>query len=196
MTNQDDQYYINLIINGDINTFSVLVNRYKDLVFTLSLRVLKNRDEAEEAAQDTFIKIYRSLAKFKGDSKFSTWVYKVTYNNCLDRLKRNKKKYQDISIDDFTGLNLKTVKTALDSMVEEEFQNMIQECLSLLPSEDAFLLTLYYYEEYPLEEISKIVGHTVNNTKVKIFRGRKKLASILKEKLEPETIEKYERASR
>ena len=87
----NDEKIINQIIAGDSNAFSVLVDRYKDLVFTLSLKMLKNREEAEEVAQDTFIKVFKSLSKFKGDSKFSTWIYKVTYNSCLDRLKKNKK---------------------------------------------------------------------------------------------------------
>lgn len=86
----DDQHYINLVLKGDTNAFAVLVDRYKDLVYTLSLRMIKNREEAEELSQDTFIKVYRSLGKFKGESKFSTWLYKVAYNTCLDRLKKNK----------------------------------------------------------------------------------------------------------
>ncbi|WP_369409860.1 RNA polymerase sigma factor [Wocania arenilitoris] len=86
----NNQYYINLVIDGDTNAFSLLVDRYKDLIFTLSLRMMKNREEAEEVSQDTFIKIYKSLHKFKGDSKFSTWIYKVAYNTCLDRLKKIK----------------------------------------------------------------------------------------------------------
>ena len=86
----NDQYYINLITQGDTIAFSVLVERYKDLVFTLTYRILKNREDAEEASQDTFIKAYKSLSKFKGDSKFSTWIYKIAYNTSLDRLKKTK----------------------------------------------------------------------------------------------------------
>ena len=87
----NDQHYINLVLDGDANAFTSLVNRYKNMVFTLTLRMLKNREEAEEVAQDTFIKMYKSLNKFKGDSKFSTWVYRIAYNTSLDRLKKNKK---------------------------------------------------------------------------------------------------------
>lgn len=80
----NDQVYINKILNGDTNAFTVLVDRYKDLVFTLALRMVKNREEAEEVSQDTFIKVYNSLNRFKGDYKFSTWIYRVAYNTCLD----------------------------------------------------------------------------------------------------------------
>jgi RNA polymerase sigma-70 factor (ECF subfamily) len=84
----NDKVYINKILNGNTNAFTVLVYRYKDLVFTLALRMVKNREEAEEVSQDTFIKVYNSLNRFKGDSKFSTWIYRVAYNTCLDRLKK------------------------------------------------------------------------------------------------------------
>jgi RNA polymerase sigma factor (sigma-70 family) len=189
----NDQIIINQIIEGDTNAFAVLVDRYKDLVFTLALRMLKNREEAEEVSQDTFIKTYKSLSKFKGDSEFSTWIYKVTYNTCLDRLKKNKAKYNEVAIDEFTEYQVKTIDNALENIVEEERKQAIQDCLHLLPNEDSFLLTLYYFEDQSLEEISKIIGLTANNVKVKLFRSRKKLASILKKRLEPEIIEHYER---
>ncbi len=196
MTTNNDQYYINQIIDGDTNAFSVLVDRYKDLVFTLALRMLKNREEAEEVSQDTFIKTYKSLHKFKGDSKFSTWIYRVAYNTCLDRLKKNKKHFNDVAIDEFAEHQIKTIDNALDKMEQEEHNQAIKDCLTLLPNDDSFLLTLYYFEERSLEEISKIIGIKANNVKVKIFRSRKKLATILKHKLEPEIIEHYERERR
>jgi RNA polymerase sigma factor (sigma-70 family) len=191
----NDQILINQILSGDANAFTQLVNRYKDLVFTLALRMLKNREEAEEVSQDTFVKTYRSLNKFKGDSKFSTWIYKVAYNSCLDRIKKNKKYLNDVEINEFTEHQVKTVNNAFDALVEEERNQLIQDCLHLLPSDDSFLLTLYYFEEQSLDEIADIVGISANNVKVKLFRSRKKLASILKDRLEPEIIEYYERAN-
>ena len=191
----NDQILINQILSGDANAFTQLVNRYKDLVFTLALRMLKNREEAEEVSQDTFVKTYRSLNKFKGDSKFSTWIYKVAYNSCLDRIKKNKKYLNDVEINEFTEHQVKTVNNAFDALVEEERNQLIQDCLHLLPSDDSFLLTMYYFEEQSLDEIADIVGISANNVKVKLFRSRKKLASILKDRLEPEIIEYYERAN-
>jgi len=196
MTTNNDQHYINQIINGDTNAFTVLVDRYKGLIFTLALRMLKNREEAEEVSQDTFIKTYKYLYKFKGDSKFSTWIYKVAYNTCLDRLKKNKKHIYNVAIDEFTEHQIKTIDNALESLEQKEHNKTIQDCLNLLPNDDGFLLTLYYFEELSLEEISKIVDITVNNVKVKIFRSRKKLAAILKSRLEPEIIEYYARTRR
>lgn len=196
MTKASDQHYIDQVVAGNINAFAVLVDRYKDLVFTLALKTLKNREEAEEVAQDSFIKIYKSIGTFKGESKFSTWLYKVTYNSCLDRLKRNKRESNVVPIDEFNERQLVAVENVLNAIDEKERNQTIQECLQELPGEDSFLLTLYYFEELSLEEIAKIVGIKTNHIKVKLYRGRKKLAVILKKKLEPEIIEDYERERR
>ena len=152
MNQTDDQYYIAKITQGDTKAFAVLVDRYKNLVFTLALRMLKNREEAEEVAQDTFIKVFKSLAKFKGDSKFSTWIYRIAYNSCLDRLKKCKQQYHVVPIDEYTERQLIDLDNALDALEEQEQQQTIKDCLHLLPSEDSFLLTLYYYEGQSLEE--------------------------------------------
>lgn len=195
MTTNDD-YIINQIKTGDTKAFTVLVDRYKDLVFTLAIRMLKNREEAEELAQDTFVKVYKSLDKFKGESKFSTWIYRVAYNSCLDRLKRNKRQLNEVEINEFTEHNIKTLDNALDNLEMYEQQKTIQNCLQQLPSEDGFLMTLYYYEELSLDEIATIVNIEANTVKVRLFRIRKKLAGILKQRLEPEIISIYEREHR
>jgi len=196
MTINNDQIIIDQIINGDTKVFAVLVDRYKDLVFTLAIRMMKNREEAEEVSQDTFIKVYKSLYKFKGDSKFSTWIYRVAYNTCLDRLKSNKRKQQTVEINEFTEYQVKSLDDALSLMEAEERKQAIQDCLQLLPPDDCVLLTLYYFEELSLEEIAKVVNLTANNVKVKLFRSRKKLTTILRAKLEPEIIETYESTRR
>lgn len=163
------------------------------MIFTLALKMVKNREEAEEVAQDTFIKIYSSLTKFKGESKFSTWIYKIAYNTCLDRLKKNKKEDLNISIDDFSSHLIKTMDNALSALEENERKQTIQKCLTLLPSDENFLLTLFYFDDQSLEEIGKIMNISANNAKVKLFRSRQKLAVILRQQLEPEIIECYER---
>ncbi|MEN2414423.1 RNA polymerase sigma factor [Flavobacterium mesophilum] len=193
MSTLNDQHYIDRILQGETNLFAVLVDRYKDMIFTLSLKMVKNREEAEEAAQDTFIKTFNSLSKFKGDSKFSTWIYKISYNTCLDRLKKNKKEDNNISIDEFSSHLIKTMDNALSALVDTERKQAIQKCLNLLPSDDNFLLTLFYFEDQSLEEIGKIMNINANNVKVKLFRSRQKLATILKTQLEPEIVEYYER---
>ncbi|MET3019928.1 RNA polymerase sigma factor [Flavobacterium hydatis] len=192
MDKVNDQYYINQILLGETNMFAVLVDRYKDLIFTLAIKMVKNREIAEEVSQDTFIKIFNSLNKFKGDSKFSTWIYKIAYNTCLDYLKKNKKEENHVVIDELKGHLIKTTDNALSDLEDQERKQDIQNCLNLLPSEESFLLTLFYFEDQNLNEIGKIMDISANNVKIKLFRSRKKLAVILKERLEPEILDYYE----
>lgn len=196
MDELNDQHYIKLIIGGDINAFAILVDRYKNLVFTLSLKMLASREEAEEVSQDVFIKIYKSLSGFKTESKFSTWLYRITYNTCLDRLRTTKRTAYLVAVEDFEAQEVTSLMNALDTIEEKERKQMIQKCLDLLPAEDNFLLTLYYFQENSLKEISKIMGINENNVKIKLFRSRRKLAGILKTQLEPEIINQYEKQGR
>ena len=186
MTTNDDTILIEAINNGDTKAYAQLVDRYKDLVYTLALRMLKHREEAEEVAQDTFIKVFKSLHKFKGDSKFSTWIYKVAYNTCLDTIKKNKKHLNNVAIDEYTFNKLDTIDNALDHIINEEKRDLIKKCINKLPEDSSALLTLFYFEELSLEEISKIINVEANTVKVKLFRARKKLAVILEQYLQPQ----------
>jgi RNA polymerase sigma factor (sigma-70 family) len=193
MDTLNDQHFINLVIGGNTRAFAVLVDRYKNFVFSLSLKMLQCHEEAEEASQDTFIKVYKSLAKFKSESKFSTWLYKVTYNTCLDRLKSKKRTVPLTSITDIEEKEIISLANVLDTIESRECKQMIQKCLDMLAGEESFLLTLYYFHENSLKEISKIIGVNENNLKVKLYRSRIKLAGILKTQLEPQLIEQYEK---
>ena len=196
MDQLNDQHYINLAIAGNSNAFAVLVDRYKSFVFTLSIKMLQNREEAEEVAQDVFIKVYRSLQKFKTESKFSTWLYRITYNTCLDRMRSKKRNTPVFSFDNFEEDEVVSLISVLDTIEERERKQMIQKCLDLLPAEDGFLLTLYYFQENSLKEISRIMGINENNLKIKLFRSRRRLTAILKTQLEPEIINQYENQGR
>ncbi|VXB12667.1 RNA polymerase [Flavobacterium sp. 9AF] len=193
MSNTEDQNYIQKVVQGDTNSFAFLVNKYKDLVFTIAFRMLKNREEAEEVAQDIFVKVFKSLSKFQGNSKFSTWIYKIAYNSCLDVLKKYKKELISIPVDDYKGSKILELENIVNLLVKKEQEEMIQKCLNLLPYEESILLTLYYYEEQTLEEIAKVLNITSNNAKVKLFRSRKKLEAILRTQLPKEIIEHYEK---
>jgi RNA polymerase sigma-70 factor (ECF subfamily) len=87
MSNKPDEYYIQQTLNGNVNDYAFLVEKYKHMVFTLTIRIVKSREEAEEVSQDVFVKAYKNLKNFKGDSKFSTWLYKIAYYASLDVLK-------------------------------------------------------------------------------------------------------------
>jgi RNA polymerase sigma factor, sigma-70 family len=188
LTNKEKEL-IEEIRRGNTRAFTDLVERYKDLVFTLSLRLLGNREEAEEVSQDAFIKIYKALITFKGDSKLSTWIYRIAYNTALDRIKKNKRTQDHVEIDQVRKMGLADMDDALDKMVQEEKRQLIHHSLAKLPAEDAGIITLFYFEEKNLLEMEKILKLSANTIKVKLFRARKKLAGIMETSLEREILE-------
>lgn len=188
MSLDPDQPYIESTLQGDTKAYTVLVDRYKYMVYTLAFRLLKNREDAEEVAQDTFVKMYKRLPQFKGDAKFSTWLYKIAYHGSLDVLKKQKRNLETASIDNYKEPYPKDEAYQMESLDQQERQQLIKQAIDKLNGEDSLVITLFYFDERSLEEISKIMDLSVNTIKVRLFRGRKKLSEILKGKLEPEKI--------
>ena len=180
MNHQSDQCVIDKVLKGDTNAYAVLVKRYENLVFTVALRVVKQREEAEELAQDTFVSAYKALPKFRGDSKFSTWLYKIVYRKALDRVKQVKRKSVSVQIEKLSEDDINGIQDALTLLEIKERKRIIGESIMKLPEDTASLITLYYYEDLSVKEISKITKLSADNIKIKLFRGRKMLFNILK----------------
>lgn len=189
MNNKPDDYYIKQTLGGSVNSFAFLVEKYKYMVFTLAIRIVKNREEAEELSQDVFVKAFKNLESFRGDSKFSTWIYKIAYYASLDIVKRNKTVIHTENIDVFNESDVGIVQDSLDYLHDKERKKVINDALSKLNGEEQTILTLYYFEDLPLKEVSKVVDLTLDNVKIKLFRSRKKLFSLLKNVIEPRTID-------
>ncbi|MDC6406674.1 MULTISPECIES: RNA polymerase sigma factor [Maribacter] len=196
MNKPSDQLLIERAQKRDISAYEKLVDRYKHMVFTLALRLVGNREDAEEVAQDTFIKVYSALTTFKGESKFSTWLYKIAYRKGLDCLKKHKSQPQTKGFDMQDTSALYLSPEIWNKIEIKERRKTIKRAIEELDNEDSVLITLFYYQELSLVEISEIIGIEANTVKVKIHRARKKLALILRNSLEPETIHSYERTRR
>jgi len=193
MSQKPDDYLIDKVIKGENNAYAELVDRYKQMVYTLAYKIVKNREDAEEVAQDTFVKAYNALNDFKGDSKFSTWLYKIAYYRSLDYLKKNKRRVETTKIDISEEYNIASLDDALDALEAKDRTEIIKHAIQQLPGEDSVLITLYYFETLSMNEISKVMGISPNTIKVRLFRGRKRLAKILENNLEKEIIHSYGR---
>ena len=193
MSQKPDEDLINKVIKGENNAYAILVDRYKHMVYTLALKIVKNREDAEEVAQDSFIKAYNALNDFKGESKFSTWLYKIVYYRSLDYLKKNKRQVETTAIDISEEYNIATMDDALEGMELKERAQIIKHAIQELPADDTVLITLYYFEMLSMNEISKVMELPPNTIKVRLFRGRKRLAKILERILEQEIIHSYGR---
>ncbi len=180
-TGLNDNEIISKVLSGDHQAYAGLVNRYQSYVFTLTLRMVKSREDAEEVAQDVFIKAYKYLADFKGASKFTTWLYTIVNNTCISFLRKKK-----LDIHSLDNEKVFEVADSQDSgmranMIEQKSKlAMVNDAISLLNPDDAQIITLFYKAEQSLEETAQILGIETNAAKVRLHRARTRL----KEKME------------
>ena len=188
MEKKTDEYYIREILKGDSGSFSQLVERYSHLAFSLSMKILNQREDAEEAAQDAFIKAYNSLGSFQSSSTFKTWFFRIVYNTSISKLRTRKNievKFEDVKISDS---EIQATENTIGQLNTEDRQRYIQIGLERLEPEEQALLKMYYYDDFSMDEISLITSLTLSNVKVKIHRSRKKLLQELKFVLKDEII--------
>ena len=191
-TGLNDSEIIIKVLSGDQQAYALLVNRYRNYVFTLALRFTKNREDAEEVSQDIFIKAYRALADFKGTSKFSTWLYTIVNNTCITFLR--KKRLQTYSLD---KEGVFEVADSQDSglranLVEQKSRlSMVNNAISMLSPDDAEIITLFYKSEQSLEEIAQILGLETNTAKVRLHRARTRLKEKMQQHFSEEIKDIY-----
>lgn len=180
-TGLGDNEIISRVLQGEQNAYAELVTRYQGYVFTLVLRMIKSREDAEEVAQDVFVKAYRSLADFRGESKFSTWLYTIANTTSITFLR--KKKLEIHSLDNekvFEAADSRASGLRADIVEQKSRINMVNQAITMLSPDDAEIITLFYKAEQNLEEIAKILRIETNTAKVRLHRARTRL----KEKME------------
>jgi len=180
-TGPTDSDIISRVLQGERQLYAELVKRYQNFVFTITLRYTQNREDAEEVAQDVFVKAYRSLLDFRGDSKFSTWLYTIVTTSCITFLR--KKKLDTQSLDNervFEVADSQDSGMRANQVEQKSRHAMVNKAIQLLSPDDAKLITLFYKGEQSLDEIGQIMGIDPNTVKVKLHRARARL----KEKME------------
>ena len=175
---------------GNQAAYADLMKRHQRFVFTLALRFAKGREDAEEIAQDCFVKAYRSLQSFNGESKFSTWLYSIVYTTAMTFLR--KKRVDTTSIDDEnTYIQLENQSGGMDANIAEQKSRSyyVNQAIDQLLPDDAMIITLFYKGEQSLEEIGQTMGIETNTVKVKLFRARQRLKERLERTLKHEVNE-------
>ncbi|THD65781.1 sigma-70 family RNA polymerase sigma factor [Robertkochia marina] len=181
MTNLNENLIINNVLAGDKDAFAILVDRYQDMAYTIAVRILHDPDEAADVVQESFIKSYEVLDSFRGDAKFSSWIYRIVYRKALDRLKSIKRRRTD-AIDPVKEgtMMAEDAENAFQQLMKAERREMVKNAISQLKPDEQTLILLYYFEESSIKEITEVLGLGMENVKVKLFRTRKKLFHLLK----------------
>ncbi len=195
MDYKGDNYYIDQIIAGKTASYRYIIDYHKDKAFNLAFKICGNREEAEEVAQDSFLKAFRSIREFRKKSSFSTWLFRIVYNTAISQLR--SRKGITISLFDhpseateFTGIN------NFDEEAEHEYRKyIINFALNRLTEEERAIICLYYFEDMSIDEITEVTGSGKSNIKVRLYRSRQKMLETI-EMLEKRNSIQYETRAR
>lgn len=183
MLNESEIHSIIAEVNsGNTQAFARLVDEYKHMVYSLCMKMAQNQEDAEEIAQDSFVKAYKGLRKFKGKSKFSTWLYQLTYFTAINHLRKKK-----LTIEDQFHLMENEMDESTQQPLElADKKRFIHASLKHLNTKERALINLFYLEELDLSEVAEIMKMSMSNVKVSVHRARKKLYAIMHHLLKDE----------
>jgi RNA polymerase sigma-70 factor (ECF subfamily) len=186
---REDKKLIERALNGDETGYRTLLEKYRNLVFSIMLKMVRNKQEAEDLTQEAFMKAFASLASFNDEFAFSTWLMKIASNNCIDFLR--KKKLRTYSIHE--PIQYKDEKIEIEipdrdptperTLIQSERSKMIEQTINELPERYRYVIILRHKEEKSYEEIAEIMNLPLGTVKAQIFRAREILNKRLKEVL-------------
>lgn len=178
-----------MALKGDQQAFAELVDLYQDKLYHMAYRMLSNRQEAEDVVQDTFLRVYKNLDRFDETLKFSTWIYRIATNLCIDRLRKRKQTYSlDAESQDYEGLDGYSMIPSDDRTPESELilsdtQRIIHQAMESLPPKYKTVMMLRYIQDLSLQEVGDILGMPVTTIKTRVHRGREFLRKKLEHRL-------------
>lgn len=187
MDNRTDLELIATILTGQINDFRVIISRYKNMAYATAYSILRNKEEAEDAAQEAFIKTFNSLKAFKGNSKFSTWFFRIVYHTSLTMYEKNKHSRSAANINEHeNSINHSELNDALQILSAKDRSKFLSTAINQMLPDDKLVISLYYTEEKSLPEIAELTGWSLSATKVRIHRARIKIEYYLNQILSEE----------
>ena len=172
---------IDRILAGDKEAYAYLVEAHKSYAFTIAYKILLNRSDAEEAAQDAFIKAFTYLKSFNREARFSTWLYRIVFNSAISYKRKKKPVFSSLEYHDKAGND--------DQPMERgDKEQFVAKAMDQLNEADRLAIQLYYIKEFSLDEVAGMMGQNMNTLKVRIHRARQRLADQLTRILKEEAL--------
>lgn len=173
--------------NGDDGAFSELMQKHYRGVLNYVYRFTNGSENSEDITQEVFLRVYKSIKRYKPEAKFTTWLYKIATNLCLTKLKKMNKK-KSYSLDEMTE-KIGTIediksKSGYDELFRKELRDILFNALAKLPENERVAITLNKYEGFSYNEVAEVIGCSLGAVKTHIYRGRLKLIDELKEYIE------------
>ncbi len=164
-----DSHVIKKAISGDPEALSLLVNKYRDVAFNLALSIVRNKEDAKDITQDSFLKVLEHISEFRNDSKFSTWLYKIVYNHSIQFIRRSEL----VNFIDIESVRALEYPDTLETGEEKYFE--LYHAIDRLEENERNIILLFYLAEKSIKELKVITGLSISNIKVILHRTRKKL---------------------
>ncbi len=184
---------INSLKNGDLSSMKKLMEIHQNYVYSLVFQMVKSRPVAEEITQDIFIKVYTKIDTYQEKSKFSTWLYTITYRTCLNYLGKKKIIFNLSEIESSThaesaGLEYFSIIESDGPKEDSELKNILWKAINAIPQTQGVIITLYYLQQFSVKEIADMMNIPKNTIKINLFRGRKSLKEILQKNYSQEEL--------
>ncbi len=181
-----DEELIARVLAGDETAYETIVARYGDYVYTIAVRIVGNDEDAEDVAQEAFVRAYRALPGFRGDSKFSSWLYRIATNRALTHLKRRRRRVVTVGLDAGPRVEAGASEVGRGSergpdrlVLDDEFRREVRAAVLELPERYRVVVTLFYLEEKSYKEVAAILGIPMGTLKTHLHRARALLRDML-----------------
>jgi RNA polymerase sigma factor (sigma-70 family) len=178
MDNMTDEQLIDRVRQGHSDAYRVLVERHKGYIYTLIYRMVPHKETAEDLTQEVFVKLFRSLAHFRGDAKFTTWLYRMTTNLVTDFRRSQKRKPYEALLDKMKGWFTDAREQPEEIALLKDEQERMQALLSELPDKYRLIMYLFHYKQLSYQEMANATGLPVKTLETRLYRGK----ALLKEK--------------
>jgi RNA polymerase sigma factor (sigma-70 family) len=171
-----DSVIVKKAITGDHEALSQLIDNYKDKAYNLAISIVKDRESAKDITQESFLKVLENIGRFRNESKFSTWLYRIVYNESLQQILSNKK----ICLTDVDVIESEEYSYEMFAAEDEYSEADLYEAIERLEVNERYIILLFYLAEKSIKQINTITGFSKSNIKVILHRARKKLFKLIK----------------
>ncbi|TKJ40098.1 RNA polymerase subunit sigma [candidate division LCP-89 bacterium B3_LCP] len=174
----DDQRLVKQFLNGDKGAFNELVRKYQKPVYQIARKLLNSHEEAQDIAQEVFIKVYHKLEHYRGEASFFTWIYQITKNLSFNHL-RKRKMHQILSLE-HVGMSIASSQPSASSLVEgKETEILLNKAIERLPKKQKLVFYLRYYQKLPHAEIARIMNREIGTVKANYHQAVRKLREAI-----------------
>jgi len=178
--NQNEKELVRRSQNGDAEAFALLVNEHQQFVYNLALRALGNTHEAEDAAQDAFVRAWMALPNFRGQSQFRTWLYRIVTNVCYNRMPRLRREVAAMGDEQVMDVPDETSDSPVEGIEADERRDFLHQQIDTLPESYKILVTLRYQQELSYDEIASVLSLPLGTVKTGLFRAKAQLRQALR----------------